>query len=318
MKNLNPNLLPITALCLLLLSGGVALFKLLLEGEERDLVEKQPLGSDGSPAAMEGTRSVRRRAQSDSQKYGVVMDQNNVLAAVERDRMTSNWTKQALVSFGLTKKRLSEDLGLDAEQNEELEKVFDRRAKRLETLLLKMSSVGSEDGMGLVKEICAVIRNKGLRDELVDLLSDSQLQAFDSRNQRRQQDQVEARAYRDMAEVNSVVQLSDSQKQQVLDAMIETAPERLELEADARAFMSLTLGALAEDIAPGEVRGMRNLMNMDPSEVGPMEFGDESYEEWAQEQNANRIENELSSLQAILDEDQLALYRRHLESYTIR
>jgi hypothetical protein len=53
---------------------------------------------------------------------------------------------------------------------------------------------------------------------------------------RREMQAVEARAYRDMADLNAVLRLSAPQKQRVLGALLKQSPEKLNKEADARAF----------------------------------------------------------------------------------
>ena len=165
-----------------------------------------------------------------------------------------------------------------------------------------------------MEDICALVRNKGLREDLENVLSEQQLQAFDEREERREQDTIEARAYRDLAKINAVVQLKDSQKQEVLGILLEQAPERIEQEADARAFMSLTYGELANTMDTFLVRGLGNMMNSDAGQNPNVEYGSTEHQQSVQEQNATRIARELSSLKEVLDDDQLARYRKHLET----
>jgi hypothetical protein len=117
-----------------------------------------------------------------------------------------------------------------------------------------------------------------------------------------------------MAGINAVVQLTDSQKQQVLGVLAERAAEKVEQEADARAFMSLAYGGLAADMDAPHVRGLSNLLNMSPAQDPNLEFGSAEYQQWIEEQKSERIENELSALRGVLNDDQLARYREHLEA----
>ena len=48
-----------------------------------------------------------------------------------------------------------------------------------------------------------------------------QLLLSDAKEEKRQRDTVGARAYRDLAEITAVVQMTDSQKQEVLGVLIE-------------------------------------------------------------------------------------------------
>ncbi|BCX47812.1 hypothetical protein HAHE_17200 [Haloferula helveola] len=229
--------------------------------------------------------------------------------------MVDLWLERASEGFGQTTKHLVTDLELPDGKAKGVEEVFERREKELAELLKRMSSDEGADGNELVKEICALIRNKGLREDLVGVLSSGELAAFDAREAKRERETVEARAYRDMAGVNAVVQLDDSQKQEVLGILMEQAAERVEQEADARAFMSLTYGQLATNMDSSNIRGLANMFNAELAETsGIGDYGSAEHLQWIEKRKAERIESELSALGAVLDEEQLARYRKHLEA----
>jgi hypothetical protein len=221
--------------------------------------------------------------------------------------------KTASVSFSKTWQELTADLDLSAAQTSALSKVFKRREKELAQLLSGSDQAFPGNDGETLKRICALLRHKGLRAELADLLSKEQLESFDRREERRVQSRLEARAYRDLAKVNEVAELSGEQKQEVFDALLKAAPAKVEEEANARAFMSLTYGPLAAEMDPSVVTQMTGLINPGADGQPDVAFGSGEYSKWQKEQQAGRIERELALLEEVLNSDQLTRYREHLE-----
>ena len=235
-------------------------------------------------------------------------------ARIGRDRLTSQFVENGALSLKQAKDHLVADLELATHEVTAVEKIFDRREAKLAELIDRMNSAEDDSANSIVKEICAVIRNKGLREDLAGILADGQLKTFDQREAKRHQDTVEARAYRDMAEVNAVVTLSEEQKPKLLAALMEKAEERVEKEADARAFMSLTYGSLAAEMDSSHVRGLANMMNPEADKEPNFQYGSAEHQQWMMDNNTERIADELSTVRDILDEDQLVRYRAHLEA----
>lgn len=226
-------------------------------------------------------------------------------AKLIRAQLTAFWALNATSGFVQTRNDLVTDLGLNAAQSEKIEQVFARREKELTDLLARMTS-----GEAGAEKIIALLRNKGLREDLEPVLSEEQLKAFDLREENQAWEKVEALAYRDMSEVSAVIRLTDSQKKEVLAALMDHAPVKVEQEADARAFMSLTYGAMAQDMDSLHIRGLSNLMG----ETSDIDIYSPEYRQQIEQQKTERIENKLSVLRGILDETQLTRYREHLEA----
>lgn len=236
------------------------------------------------------------------------------IARFEQDNLTAFWSKNATYGFRQTMKHLVEDLKLDAGQSAKLEMIFTDREKELEALLARETSVEAGADQKAFKKICALLRNKGLREDLAGILTAQQLQDFDEKEATRLRQTIEARAYRDMADINAVILLTDAQKQQLLAALMASAHERAEQEADGRAFMSLHYGQMAIDVDPSSIRGLTNLAH---EALTTNNFNGDidspQYQESANAKKAERIESEISTLRDVLDENQLARYREHLE-----
>jgi hypothetical protein len=278
---------------------------------------------DPSPAMNAGTEASPPR-NSDRKREGNSTETNEErLARVAREKMVREvkqkqltfWSQNASAGLAQAKRNLVADLNLSAEETAEVEKVFARREAELAGLLAAMHSGEVADDMEHFRRICALLRNKGLREDLLGVLSPPKLASFETNEANRASETIEARAYRDMADINAVVLLTDSQKQQALAALIKNAPAKVEQEADARAFMTLNYGRMLTDVDSSSIRGLSNLVSAGLNyEMPDVEIDSSQYEQWTQANKAERIANELSALQNILDEKQLARYREHLEA----
>jgi hypothetical protein len=196
-----------------------------------------------------------------------------------------------------------------------VEKIFARREAELAGLLAAMHSGEAANDTEHFRKICALLRNKGLREDLVGTISAQHLASFVANEAHRGRETIEARAYRDMADINAVVLLTDSQKQQALAALMNNAPEKVEQEADARAFMTVNYGQMLIDVDSSSIRGLANMVSAGlKNEMPDVDLDSRQYQQWTQANKTKRIENELATLRNILDASQLTRYREHLEA----
>lgn len=234
-------------------------------------------------------------------------------ARIGRDHMVASWVKSATGIFAKTSQNLATDLGLSAEQAAKVDAIFVTRKEQLAGMLASLTSDEAEDPHETLRQITALMRDKGLRDGLVGILTDEQLESFDSAEADRRREAIEAKTRSDMAAVKAVLTLTESQEQNVLAALSARASGKVEEEADARAFMSLSYGEMAAIIDLSNVRGLAAQLNADLDDVPDFSYGSTEYFRWMENQRAERIESELSPLRPILDRDQIARYREHLE-----
>lgn len=233
------------------------------------------------------------------------------MAQLERKKMTALWIENASASFALTKNFLIVDLSLSAQEVAELDQIFSRRESQLAGLL----NGEAADDIESIRKICAILRNKGLREDLAGMLTPEKLAAFDANEATRERETIEARAYRDMAEINDLVSLTDSQKQQALAALLKSAPAHVEQEADTRAFLTLHYGQMLTDADSSAIRGMANMLDAALKYEMPADpYGSQPYQQWTQDKKTQRINSSLSALENTLDEEQLTRYRDYLET----
>ncbi len=257
------------------------------------------------------TRASQRQDESQTAHSPRERKEREQTAQQESKKLTSFWTQNASAGFALSKKYLVTDLNLSAEESSKLDQIFARRESELADLL----NGDAGDDVETMRKVCALLRNKGLREDLAGILSPEKLATFDANEATRERETIEARAYRDMAEINDVVLLTDSQKKQALAALIKSAPANVEQEADTRAFMTLHYGQVLTDVDSSAIRGMSNMLDAALKYEMPADGLDNpSYQQWTEDNKTRRITNALSALESVLDEKQLTRYRKHLEN----
>lgn len=257
------------------------------------------------------TRTSHRQQESQTAHSPRQRNEQEEMALLERKNMTALWTQNASAGFDLTKKYLVTDLNLSAEESSKLDQIFARRESEIAGLL----NSNEADDVETMRKVCALLRNKGLREDLAAILSPEKLATFDANEAARERETIEARAYRDMAQINDVVSLTEVQKKQALAALMKSAPVNVEQEADTRAFMTLHYGQMLTDVDSSAIRGMSNMLDAAlKNELSSADINGPYYEQWTQDNKTRRINNTLSALQNILDKKQLTRYQEHLEA----
>jgi hypothetical protein len=305
----NPRTATIIALSLAVIAAFIALFNYLKE--------------DPYPAMKAGIETGEPRNSDRERDFNSTESEEERLARAAREDLVREvkqkqlafWTENASAGFALSMRNLVADLNLSAEEAAEVGKVLARREAELGGLLARMHSGEAADDVETMRKICGLLRNKELREDLAGVLSAEKLATFDSNETNRERETIEARAYREMADINAVILLTDNQKQPVLAALMKSAPARVEHEADARAFMTLHYGQMLTDVDSSSIRGLADMVSAGLNDEMPaVEIDGARYQQWTQANKSERIENELSVLKSILDEDQLVRYREHLEA----
>lgn len=299
----------IIALCLVAVAG-FALFSKHLKNDSSPTTE----AASGNSHAPNSDRKREKNPNESAEERKARVAREEVQREVMQKQLTF-WSQNASAGLAQAKNHLLEDLELSAKESMAVEINFARREAELSELLAKMLSGEAADDMEQFREICALLRNKGLREDLAGVLSPHKLASFDTNESIRERETIEARAYQDMADLNAVVLLTDSQKQQALAALISNAPVKIEHEADTRAFMILNYGQMLADVNSSSIRGLANLVSAGLNDKMPdVNIDTSQYQQWTKTNKTERIENELAALKNILDEKQLARYREHLEA----
>ena len=306
-----------------MISRKPSLFALILVAIATFAALLHLLNHNHSPAVDQGSNPSPPRS-SPAKHEGASPRHTNELATSPattapareaRQKQLALWSANASAVLELSLKNLIADLPLSTQETAAVKQIFARRDAELTSLLSTMLSGNATNDSQLFTSICALLRNKGLRDDLAGVLSASNLAAFDASEASRQHQSIEARAYRDMADINSVVLLSDAQKQQALAALIKHAPSKIDHEADTRAFLTLHYGQSLTDVDPSSIRGLTNLASQLTSNPhATLDIDSPQFRQSSATTKADRIARDLSTLQNILDEKQLSRYREHLES----
>ena len=197
--------------------------------------------------------------------------------------------------------RLSEALGLSAEQQETLKNMLDIRRDGFRSL-----QGSSSDPATAIQQ--AGISEKNFMEDVKKVLDAEQVAAFESFKQREKDNDIEARAQRDVADLIGQIDLSDQQREQALAVMrqlSETAaakrPAGWDLMNEAVGMLGGSQAAVMDEL--GGVMDDPSIMK-DPQAV---------QRKLLETQRAT-AEARVAALKSILTPGQLAQYRANLET----
>jgi hypothetical protein len=200
-------------------------------------------------------------------------------------------------------------LGLDANQEAAVRKLYDERLEGMDGLM-GMESMGDPKKM---KEISELLRGEGLDEELASLLSEDQLEAYQQMKAEERGRKMDAKALKDLSKLTGVLALNPDQKDAVYEVLYEQAAERIDNPSDASVIMGLSMEGMGFEFDVDD-SGIGAAFDMQMSAGDGEEIDQEAMMKNFQERATQRIDDKVNLLSDILDEDQTTRYREHLES----
>ena len=188
---MNPRTASIIALSLAVIAAFIALFNYLKD---------DPSPAMDAVAEASQARNSDRRSEVDSaetREERLARAAREELVREVKEKQLTFWSQNASAGLAQAKRNLTADLDLSAEETTGVKEIFARREAELAGLLADMHAGEAADDMELLRQICALLRNKGLREDLAGVLSVPNLAIFDANEANRERETIEARAYRD-------------------------------------------------------------------------------------------------------------------------
>lgn len=200
------------------------------------------------------------------------------------------------------------ELGLDANQEKALRDYFD---KQLDILSSADPQTAMTDPEAMAK-MAAAMRGDGLTEAMADHLSEDQQAGLEAMQARKKKNKIEGMAMKDLSKIQQNLDLTDDQRDEVYNILIEDAETKLENESDTNVVMNGMMKSMGIDMDLGDM-DMGSMMQLDPAqndgEVDPANAIAQ-----IQEQRANNINAKVERMAPVLNETQLKQYRNHLES----
>lgn len=216
-------------------------------------------------------------------------------------------------------KDLTAELGLDDARVAGLSKVLDDRLKAFRASLDPPGATAASSGQRereMIAKAGGLIRGTGLREDLAEVLSEEQLTAFDEREEKIRQSQVESLAYRELAKIAPVLNLKEEQKDRVFERLQTASSEKLEADGDARAFM-----ALMQNQAPGKMDltdvAEADLLYEVMDGPNPLPPDSPEFKTKIVEVVGRQIRKQVELLGPVLDQAQKQRYHDHLVSKSL-
>jgi hypothetical protein len=307
--------------------GGTVAFLVSQNGTPPETVSTSPPpdsapGAPPAPQPPEETVAVRTRGAGPAVANAKPYSANEELAKLEamsphpsQDEMA----RRLSVKHAQLLKDLTADLALGDAQVAGLKNVLDTRVKDFR------ASLDAKAGPGVPPEIRekemitkagSLIRGAGLREDLAGILSEKQLTAFDEREEKIWQSQVESLAYRELAKITPVLNLKEEQKNRAFELLQTSSAEKLKEDGDVRAFM-----ALMQNQAPNkmELTDFAEADFLAAAMDGPNAMSPDSPEFKKQIMKVvdGQIRKQVELLASVLDQGQQQRYHDHLISKSL-
>ena len=216
-------------------------------------------------------------------------------------------------------KDLTADLNLSDSQVTTLTNVLDTRLKSFRASLDMDAAPGAspdEQEKAMLIKAGSLIRGTNLRKDLTGFLSEPQLAAFDAREAKVHQSNVESLAYRELATISPVLNLNEAQKNRAFELLQSSSAEKLKQDGDFRAFMALQKN---QSPAQMELTDLAEADFLSAALDGPNSLPPDSPEFKKQllDVVGTQIRNQHALLAPILDQKQQQRYHDHLVSKSL-
>ena len=254
----------------------------------------------------------------------VEMDENAENQVNEwQERMKKRTMDRQKKQFDLRLAKLVKELNLTPAQEAALRKKFEEALKKMGDGWQGMDGLDGKEGLARMKEYARLKNGGAEKDALASLLNDEQKEAYEKMTQREHHNKVEARAMKDLAKL-SFLDMAQEQKDAVYEILYKQADERVSNPSDGSIMMSMTSEATGFDldIDEGMATGMITMMTDLEGAVGEGGEGGEGAGEVNQadimtrirEQQQRAVDEKVELLAPVLDDEQEAAYREHLQS----
>ena len=219
-------------------------------------------------------------------------------------------------------KDLTRELDLTEAQSASVKAQLDDRLESFRAALDQGPQPGDPEQVSLRKEremvetAGGLINGDGLREDLAEVLSDTQLDAFDEWKAKTWQSQVESHAYTEFSKVAPLLDLTEDQKDRTFELLQSASVEVLEADSSARAFLALEKGqapAQMDLTHPGDMEFITEVFEGDR----PLTPGSPEFTERIMETVGVRIQKQVERLAPVLDEKQLHRYQKYLVEQSI-
>lgn len=216
-------------------------------------------------------------------------------------------------------KDLTTEIGLSDTQVAALKTVLEARVNAFRTSFDQQPAPGVSPETRekeMLTKAGSIIRGAGLREELAGILAEQQLAAFDGRENKVWQSQVESLSYRELSKLTPVLKLSEDQKDQVFERLQISSAEKLKQDGDVRAFM-----ALMQNQAPNkmELTDFAEADFLSAAMNGPNALSPDSpeFKKQITEVVGGQIRKQVELLAPVLDQAQQQRYHDHLVSKSV-
>lgn len=270
----------------------------------------------GTETAANGRTSSGRPAKPDNDESKAKRDAKNKEAMKKgQDQMAKRMTDVQRKKFDARLDKLAADLNLNDEQKAKIRATMEKRFEAFGGLLTRDGD--DTNDLAHMKEIGELMKTDGLDTATEGVLTDEQKEQYTAFKGKERQSRVESRAFKDLGNITTVVDLSAEQRDNVYQVLMTEAATREDNQKNTGNMMSLFSDGMG--IQFDDELGIQDLMGEQMEAQMQQQQGGEKASMADIQKNfratvKQRTDAKVEALRPYLSEPQLQQYRSHLET----
>lgn len=257
-------------------------------------------------AAKEGPATRPSRPAIDTSKREIEAKATEAGKKMQ-EQMAQRMTDMQRKKFEARFAKLCAELNLTPDQQAKIRAAMEERFTKMGGLF---SFDGSGDNQEKVKELSSLMKSDGLEEATAAVLSEDQKAGFDSLKAKERQSRIDSKALKDLGNLNTVLDLSQEQKDAVYGVLAEQAAKQEDLKKSTGMMSMFTEGM---GVQIDDELGVSEIMQEQMESHGD-KAPDGDFKKVIADSIRKRTEERVEALRPVLNEQQLQQYRAHLET----
>lgn len=263
-----------------------------------------------SPTRLAPPRSLEEKplelssSQHSEQNNKHISPEMKQMIADAQSQQEKMMLKQLTNQFDIHIATLTEELGLDENQEDALRSYFQN--------LVEKSGSNPMANREATAALAAALRGEGLIEHMSSHLNAQQLEKIEEIQQRKKSNQIESEALKNLSKLQQSLNLTEDQKDQIYDLLLEDAEQHIDSESDAELLTNTMMSGMGIELDL-ESMGFSELFNMSNT-PNPTITDQASIIKRMAEARQNSIDRKVERLSSILSENQQEKYRQSLEA----
>lgn len=266
-----------------------------------------PEKSKPAEASKEGPAVRSARPAIDTTKREIELKATEAGKKMQ-EQMAQRMTDMQRKKFEARFAKLCAELNLTPDQQAKIRAAMEDRFTKMGGLF---SFDGSSESPEKMKELSSLMKSDGLEEATAAVLNEDQKSGFDSLKAKERQNRIDSKALKDLGNLNTVLDLSEEQKDAVYGVLAQQAAKQEDGKKSAGMMNMFTEGM---GVQIDDELGMSDILQEQMEAHGDARPAEGDIKKFMAETIKKRTDERVEALRPVLSEQQLQQYRTHLET----